>query len=200
MDTEDFKPNSNRSKEVRNDSNIPERKVITGETTVRKKSEFRRFVDIFIPEDVASVRDHIVNDVIIPKMKNVISETIDTFLYGSSGGGYSRRSSGMSPSYRDYYDKRSKTATQEDIRSRAFSYDEIEFREYGDACEVLRLVSEQLDRYGTCTVASFYEYSNQANLIRNTHFKYGWMDISKARVVPFRGKYIIQMPKVMPLD
>ena len=154
-----------------------------------------------MPDDLASVRDHIIFDVIIPKAKNVASETLDILLYGSSNGGYSRRSNGMQPSYRSYYDdKRSKNRPKEDASPHAFSYEEVEFDDYGDACEVLRLITEEKERYGTCTVAALYEYSRLKKEIRNVHFKYGWMDVSRASVVPFRGKYILRMPKVMPLD
>lgn len=201
METEDFKPNSNRSKEARNDSNIPEqseRKVITGNASIRKKSELRKFADIFMPDDVASVRDHIVNDVIIPKVKNVISETIDMLLYGSSGGS-SRRSTAAKVSYRSYYDDKRTRTREPDEPVQTFSvYEEVELKEYGDACEVMRLLEETVAEYGMVKVSDLYEYAGIKG-IKNTHFKYGWMDISKAKIVPYRGKYIIKMPRVMPL-
>lgn len=201
METEDFKPNSNRSKEARNDSNIPEqseRKVITGNASIKKKSEFRRLADIFMPEDVASVRDHIVHDVVIPKVKNVISETIDMLLYGSSGSS-SKRSTAGKVSYRSYYDdKRTRTRDPEEPVQTFSVYEEVELDEYGDACEVMRLLEETVAEYGMVKVSDLYEYAGIRG-IKNTHFKYGWMDISKAKIVPYRGKYIIKMPRVMPL-
>lgn len=201
MDMEDFKPNSNRSKEVRNDSNIPEKrvqKVITGTATTKKRNDLRKFADIFLPEDVSSVKSYIVNDVIIPKIKNVISETIDMLLYGSTGGS-SKRSTASKISYRSYYDEPRGRKTHEEPRQRrGYEYEDVILDNSGEAHEIIRLMDEMVERYGMVSVADLYDLVGISP--KHTDNKYGWMDISKAEVVRVRDKWMIKMPRVMPLD
>jgi len=63
----DFKPNSNKSKELA-------KKVLKG--TVKKKGEISKLVDIFITKDIDSVKDYVVHDILIPEIKKVIEDIV----------------------------------------------------------------------------------------------------------------------------
>ena len=48
-------------------------KVVSGGTKTRKKSEVKKFANIFVPEDVENVKSYILIDVIVPGIKNEIA-------------------------------------------------------------------------------------------------------------------------------
>ena len=56
----DFKPNSNKSKELA-------KKVLKG--TIKRKGEISKIADIFITKDIDSVKDYVVHDILIPEIK-----------------------------------------------------------------------------------------------------------------------------------
>ena len=61
---EDYKPNSHASKEEQKGASNPApkkkfEKVVTGTTKAKKKSEAHKLLDIFLPEDITSVKSYI---------------------------------------------------------------------------------------------------------------------------------------------
>ena len=65
---ENYKPNSHKAKEEAS-KNVPEKKiekVISGTAKSKKKSEVRKLTDVFISEDVDSVKSYILLDVLVP--------------------------------------------------------------------------------------------------------------------------------------
>ena len=104
---EESRSNSHRSKQ--NNEQIPEKRVnavVSGQAKTKKKSGFRKVADALIAEDASNVRDYIFSDVIIPSLKktinDVVTNTLEMFLYGKSGGVSKTSSSKIS--YRSYYD------------------------------------------------------------------------------------------------
>ena len=82
----DYTPNSHKFKEEQkaNQAAIAEKKVgkvVKGNVKIKKKSEVRKFADVFLPEDINNVKSFIFQDVLIPALKKVISDTVDTFLF-----------------------------------------------------------------------------------------------------------------------
>ena len=80
-------PNNSHSARERTDSTAPGKaekkleKVVTGAAKTRKKSEARKFVNIFVPEDGENVKSYIMMDVIIPGIKNAIADVISIVLF-----------------------------------------------------------------------------------------------------------------------
>lgn len=142
-------PNNSHSARERTDSTAPGKaekkleKVVTGAAKTRKKSEARKFVNIFVPEDGENVKSYIMMDVIIPGIKNAIADVISIVLFGDSGriGGSRNKRDGRSRL--TYWDDR-RDDRREYGRPRAaagFEYDDIIFETRGDA----ELVLDQLE-------------------------------------------------------
>lgn len=55
-------------------------KVVSGGTKTRKKSEVKKFANIFVPEDVENVKSYILIDVIVPGIKNAIADAVSIML------------------------------------------------------------------------------------------------------------------------
>lgn len=205
MDMENYKPNSHKSKE---EQQLPEKKtekIISGTAKKHKKSEIRKFTDVFISEDVDSVKNYILVDVLVPAVKKAISDIvtngIDMLLYGESK--HSNTSSTASKvSYRSYYDKKSgddRFARYSTMHTRVgYDYDNIVLDTRGEAENVLSRMDELVSTYGMVSVADMYDLVGITG--NYTDNKYGWTDIRNASVVRVRDGYVIKMPKALPID
>ena len=91
---EEYTPNSHKYKEG---LAIPEKKklqkVVQSEVKTKKKSEFSKFLSAFISEDITNIRSYLFADILIPAAKKVVSETVDTILYGE--GAKNKRQNGI---------------------------------------------------------------------------------------------------------
>ena len=176
-------------------------KVVKG-TVKTKKNEVRKLKDTFVAEDVHTVWDYLLHDMIIPTAKNLIVDLGKSFLertiLGGSGGG---RSSGYrdNVTYRDYgsYSRNEPRYAAPRTRNQ-FDYDDIVFHQAGDAHAVLDQMQFILDKYKIVRVADLYDMCELT--APYTAHDYGWTSLSRARVVPVRGGYIIEMPRASIID
>lgn len=201
---EEFKPNPPKSQKE-NTEVVPEKKVekvISGTAKTKKKTGITKLADIFIEDDVNSVKSYIVGDVVIPTIKktiyDVITGSLDMFFFGGTGGGKAR-STADKVSYRNYTSYSSKRDTRPTTRSvRGYDYDEVVLDSRGEAEEVLARMDELVATYGLVSVADFYDLVGIT--CQYTDNKYGWTNIRNAQVMRVRDGYMIKMPKAMPLD
>lgn len=204
MDINSLPSNSHKSREAQ--YHKPAKKVesvISGTTSTKKKNGIVRLADIFLPEDVESVKGYILDDVIIPKIKNMLhdigAEAWDSF-WGISGRNASRGSASRVSyiSYDKYSGRNSDRQTQ--TQRRGLNYDDIIFSSRGDAELVLDRMADLCDSYQVVTIADMYELSDVStdNYMFN---KYGWTDVRDAKILRLSGgDYTIKMPKAMPIE
>lgn len=205
MEIENYKPNSHKSKEDQDAPIKKTEKVISGTAKKRKKSEIRKFTDVFISEDVDSVKNYILVDVLVPAVKKAISDIvtngIDMLLYGESKHS-NAGTTASKVSYRSYYDKKSgddRLARYSTTHTRVgYDYDNIILDTRGEAENVLSRMDELVSTYGMVSVADMYDLVGITG--NYTDNKYGWTDIRNASVVRVRDGYVIKMPKVLPID
>lgn len=196
----DYTPNSHKYKEEQ--KNVSERpavkKVIDGKAKVKKKSEIRKFADVFVAEDIGNVKDYIVGDVIVPLIKKTICDMFEDIprmiFYGNTSK--SRRSSGDRVSYTDYTRNRDRRR-DEPRTGNSLDYDEIRFDTRGDAEKVLRAMDEMMDAYGMVRVADMFDMAGET--APYTANSYGWLNIRNARIVRDRDEYVIDMPRAVPI-
>ena len=170
-------------------------KVVTGKIHRKKKSDAKKFAEVFISDDIHNVKSFVLMDVIVPTIKKTIDEIITNgtrmILYGdkvkSKGGSkVSYRDAGASN--RDRYSSR---------RNR-YDLDEIVLDSRGEAEEVLNTMFDLLEEYDVVTVSDYFELLGE-----DTSFvdeKYGWASLRSAEVVRVRNGYVIRLPKPMPID
>ena len=203
------KPNSHKSKQVANCEEPAKKnigKVIDGTAKVAKKGEFQKAVDAFLPEEgLNGIKDHIVMDVVIPTIKKIISDTVETILYGATGiaprnwtGAHKQKTS-----YSGYYNRKE----EEERYSRpigssrlnaSYSYEEIVLETRGQALSLISCMEEIIDTYECVSVADLYE---MVDLTGNyTDNNYGWLDLRGAQVIQLRrGGYALKLPKPVKL-
>lgn len=204
----EYKANSHRVKE---EKATTERKkldrVATGKVKTKKKSDIHKLTDVFISEDVASVKEYILMDVLLPTVKKAISDMVtngvDMLLYGEARG--SKKERGSKVSYSKYYDSRDRDydrrGTSDRTRTRArstYDYDEIVLESRGEAEEVIERMDDLLDTYGIVSVADLYDLVGITG--NYTDNKYGWTSLRNASVQRLRDGYLLKLPKALPID
>lgn len=199
--TEEYVSNSHKSKEMAaQEQEKKVEKVVTGVVKQKKKSEIRKFADIFIAKDVSDVKDYIFNDVIVPAIKDAIEDVVHMVLRGESGK--SRNTSASKVSYRDYYgrerDRRDRDRDRDDRDRGGFDYDEYIIKTRGEAEDVLSQMDDILDRYRVVSIADYCDLLGIRGPYTNN--RYGWTDLRNAQVVRVRGGYVIKLPRPMPTD
>lgn len=195
---EEYKPNSHKYKEEQK-SAVPEKKVekvISGTVKSKKKSEIKKFADIFISEDVTNVKSYILLDILVPAIKKAISDTVDMILYGGTGKSKSNTAASKI-SYRSYYD--SSRRDYSTVRTKiGYSYDDIIFDNRGEAEDVLSRMDELVSTYGLVSVADLYDLVGITG--NYTDNNYGWTDIRSACVIRVRDGYMLKLPKALPIN
>lgn len=193
---EDYKPNSNKYKAQQNElvQRKKYEKAVSGTVKVRKKSELRKFADIFIAEDLGTIKSYIIKDVLIPTIKKALSEIIkggsDMLLYGESK---KSSSPGTKISYMGYY-KEQNNNPRPVLTRQTYEYEDLIFDSRGDAEAVIQSLQDIIDEYQIARVADLYELAGVTNFV-NTANSYGWTNINEAKVVPTRDGYVIKLPK-----
>lgn len=200
-----YQGNSHKIKEEASKEVLPPKKVervATGKT--RRKNEVRKLADAFITEDVHSVKDYIIQDVLLPAAKKAISEMvssgIDMLLYGEAK---SKNRSGRNESrvsYTKYYDRERERDYDRGARTRTrgYDYDDIILDTRREAEEVLDRMQDLIDTYGMVSVADLYDLVGINGSY--TDNKYGWTHLRSADVQRVRDGYLLKLPKALPFD
>lgn len=203
---ENYKPNSHKAKKEQEEA-LSERKVekvIKGSAKTKKRSDVKKFADVFISEDAGNVKSYIIMDVLIPAIKKAISDIvtngIDMMLYGETGRS-KKKSPASKISYRSYYESdNERRRDYSSVRTRStYEYDDIVLDSRGEAESVLATMDELVETYGMVSVADLYEMVGvQGSYTDN---KYGWTkNIRNASVVRVRDGYLLKLPKALPFD
>lgn len=201
------KPNSHKSKQLEKQADPPKKnigKVIEGNAKIAKKGELQKVVDAFLPEEgLNGIKDHIIMDVVIPTIKKIISDTVETILYGATGIAPRNGNNKPKTSYSGYYNRRE----EEERYSRpvgssrmvnTYSHEDIILETRGQALSVIACMEEIIDQYECVSIADLYE---MVDLTGNyTDNNYGWLDLQGAQVIQLRrGGYALKLPKPIKL-
>ena len=197
-----YQGNSHKSKEEASREVAPakkEQQVAAGKP--RRKNEVRKLADAFITEDVHSVKDYIIQEVLLPAAKKAISEMvssgIDMLLYGEAKSkNRSRNESRVS--YTKYYERERDYERGARTRSRGYDYDDIILDTRREAEEVLDRMLDLIDNYGMVSVADLYDLVGINGSY--TDNKYGWTHLRSAVVQRVRDGYLLKLPKALPFD
>lgn len=203
MDTVNYKPNSHKYKEEQKAAQPVEKKVekVVTSPVKMKKGGVRKLKDGIISEDAHNVKSYLLQDVIIPAIKNTIEDVvikgIRIALRGEAGA-RDKRSPVEYVSYNKIGDRGYTRPVQESRPRLATSYADIGIQSRGDAEAVIRAMRDQLETYGIVSVADLCEMVGVRS--EYTDHKYGWTNLDSARVVYARGEYKLDLPRAIPLN
>lgn len=177
--------------------------VTVNKVTRRQKPMGRRFFETFVSgDDAKGVFDYIVFDVMIPAIKDLVSDAgsqlLDRFLFGESRAPH-RRASTRPSGNSGYisYNRFSTSPRQDDRpplpRRTSNDFDDLVFQTRAEALEVLDQMNDVIEKYGVVTQADVYEMAELSP--QPIDHKWGWSDLTGARVMKVRDGHMIQIPR-----
>lgn len=196
----EYKPNSHKYKEEQKTAQNKEKnleKIVKGGVQTKKKSPFRKLVDLFISEDIEDLESFIIKEVIIPGAKQLLLDSIETVFNGRTTN---RRGRSESPkvSYSRYYDG----GGSRDERPRTkpgHEFENLVFDNRRDAEDVLIELDKLIAEYHIAGIADLYELVGIVP--RTTDYSFGWTDIQNASVVRDRdNRWLLKLPKPLPIN
>lgn len=167
---------------------------------VKKKSEIKKLSDVFLAEDVSSVGNYILMDVVIPAIKKTVSDIVrdgvDMMLFGGKRSSGSSGTSGRYVSYSKMGDRREEYRDHSGQRTR-YSHEDIILETRGDAEMVLSQMTDIIEEYDQVAVSDLYDLVGITG--NYTDNKYGWTNLRNAEVITVRDGYMLKLPKAIPL-
>lgn len=199
-----FKARANDPRVALKGDSPPEKhveKIITGNAKTVKKNGFKKFIGLFMSDEIDNVPGYLWRNIILPAIKRTISDSVEIALNGETGkrvtGGYSRTSgSSIVSEYRGGND--SQNRTRYDIQN-LYEIDDVVLDTYGDCETVLDEMNRLIEQYGLVSVLDLYDMLGTTST-RHTDSKYGWTSLRTAKIVPVRGAFVLKLPRVVPLN
>lgn len=197
VDISELQPNSHKSHEERR----VEKVVTTKKIRKRKKTPGQKMEEAMLGDDPASVKSYLIWDVLLPAVKDTISEMvkkgIDALLFGDERKPDRVRRDGNrsyyhydNPSYYSQPAKRSKSRVR---NRRMHRFDDIFIEDRAEAERVLDTLVDLTMQYGLATVSDFYDLVG----LDHTYVdgEYGWYELSDAEVRRTRDGFIVDLPR-----
>lgn len=175
------------------------RKIVTTPVNEKKPS----FFQTFIAKDLMDIKDYVIYDLVIPKIKETVLEGLNMMFWGdsrprssgSSGGVRIYRSNGTT----DYASIGSSNKPVQPIRSRRS--DVLENVVIGNSDEAVQVLDElvwHLDRYGKVKLSVYYQMVGITP--STTDEKWGWTNLDGVKVIPTSGGYYLNLPRPESLN
>ena len=180
-------------------------KVVEGAVKTQQKGKARKFADVFVHEDISTVKSWVFQDVIVPAItdlvEDIVTNGIRMILRGETGSRKKRDRDGY-VSYRDYSRRDDRDRDRDRDRRRdsgsRFDYEDLIFESRGDAEAVLNELEDAIDQYGLVSVAELYDAAGKT--APYTANRYGWTNLRHADISRVRGGYVIRLPRAVPID
>lgn len=209
MKTEYYKTNSDKSKEPEKEGVSKSKKigkVVEGEVEVSQKKGMGRVAKALLPEGgFEEAKNHIVFDVLIPTIRKLIFDTVETIIYpaGSDRRSTTGSNSVSRASYDKYYSGISNTrrvaepiSTRRALESPITSFEDviIKLESRGQALNVLEYMREVIEEYECVSIGDLYEMLDIE--AKHTDWDYGWMDLRGSGVTALsRGGFRLELPR-----
>lgn len=206
-DINSLKPNSNKSKEQEREKLTP---VVNKSGVVSTKKTFGdKVAEVFIEEDLNEVKSYVLQDVIIPGIKNTILDVMEMLFFGGSRG---RARGGNSNnrekvSYASYYKSESSSRSQrqnrDQQRSRVISNEKVDYRHIvlrnrNEAEEVVDKIIRRISEYGSASVADLFDLLDITGSYNDNNW--GWTNERDIGIRRVSAGYLIDVAEAQPLD
>ena len=203
MDLSQYKGNSNASRDIPEQRDKVEQ-IATGKKV--PKTVGRKFMSEFLADDIHNIKDYILWDVLLPAVKNAISDTItngiDMLLFGQTRSRGTNTVKRITPYSSLYNSNGNRIVKYNDISDQSrnnrglsgYSYQEVILASRPEAEDVLAHMRIRLEHYGCVSVADLYDAVGEVpEMIDN---KWGWTNLNGACIQRRSDGYLLCMPRV----
>lgn len=206
MNSELYQPNSHKAKkEAAQKPPKDIQKVISGGIKSKEQPIAKKMAKSFLADDISNVKSYILLDVLIPTIKEAISQIIkngsDMLIFGDvkpiggRKGGYNYN--GITSSKSSIVSSPHRTAN----RRAMHDFREVTFETRSDAMEVLSQLNELIENYGSATVEDFYIFIGEGKTAKYTDRKWGWTNLEGRNIERvLGGGYMIDLPPAEALE
>lgn len=178
---------------------------LTGKVKVNKEGEGKKFVKLFFTGSFLDALKYAFANVFVPYTKDAICRTSTNIINYWVNGDKPANNQVSGPNRISYWSgngvQRQNYVNPTPVarQNNVYSVGTLYFDDRGDAEAVLLRLKENLETYKVASVADLYEISGEK--FNFTDYKYGWRNLSSAYVGRTNdGKYVIELPKAIPLE
>ena len=178
--------------ENNNPQNNPQPPVFIPDTKVENRSHLDKLAEVFLPEDLNSIGNNIVNQIMIPAILqtagDIIHRSID-MIFGTNytGAKYSQPQSSSVTNWTTYQAQTRNTNQQPvgtlqilPVRSGVYDYSIVRFKTVQDAQRVLNNMRVVLQNTGQCSVGKYLEFAGAKTIPED--FNYGWVNLTTVKL------------------
>ena len=154
------------------EENKPQEQAPQIKAKVRKKSLGEKLADTFLAEDISTTLTHVWSNVIVPKMKDIMSAAVDTALFGAPRRGPSVGDRGTN------YNALSRP--QNNVTSAMITRqttEDIMLYSEQDVILLFNALQEQIRMSGFVTIGYLYRFLHMPS--DHTKENWGWYQISE---------------------
>lgn len=184
----------------------PATKMVEGVVVTRKQPWYKRFARNMVADDAQSIGDWVLQEVIVPSVKNLISDmvkgTTDRALYGTSRA--RRREVGDRGSLRTRYDRMSDEPEPRRMLSREdrarHNFDQVVLESRSEADRVIDQMISRARKFNVVTVSDLYDFVGVTGSYADRN--HGWTAERLERyadVRQVRGGFLLDLPETEPI-
>lgn len=176
----------------------------TGQGKIQKQTAWEKAKGRFFKTDLSTIGDKIVDEAIIPSIKKIISDIVDTVLYGekrssSSSIGLGAGRIGTMISYNSIFDsgKKKEKAATAIAAPASVSIGQVIAADTDAAERCILQMMEIQSKFGMVRLADLYDYFEEA--APTSYYNYGWRDFGAAKTRPLDDGRCLIIPPTLEL-
>lgn len=179
-------------------------KITSGEVIEKKPSMWKKISTTFTGDDATSVGQYVVVEILVPAVKNMLSDMVsqgaERFLFGENRARSSSNSSrvGYTPYNRMSSSSRRDERPATPARRPGHDYEDIILGSRTDADQVLDRMTDLVREYDWASVSDLKALVGITGSYVDD--KYGWNDLRDARIHRVREGWLLEMPRTIALN
>lgn len=217
INLEDLEPNSHKYREEKKieraeevlveQEKPPKAKPVVSKNAVvqTKKTVGQKFKDVFVQEDVGTVKKYVMDEVVVPGFKNLILDCLSMFFFKEAYSGRRRRYDDDDDyvPYSSYYGgkrkhRKKKKRDYDEEDDEATDYRNIVLKHREDAEEVVAELRRRIKKYGRASVADLFDLIQITG--KYTDNNWGWEDPNAIGIKRVSNGYLIDVDEAELLD
>lgn len=215
INLDDLKPNSHASRIVQDEERERPKekppklkaKVKKNDIVQTKKSLGQKFQETFVQEDINTVRNYVIDEVVVPGFKNLILDCLSMFFFKEAyNGRRGRRDDDEYTSYSSYYSSGRKKKKRKKEREREDEYDDDRTVDYQNivlkrkdaAQDIVDELRRRINKYDKATVADLLDLIEVTG--KYTDNNWGWTDPDDIGIRRVSNGFLIDVAEAELLD
>lgn len=182
-----------------------QKKLIAGNAVTRKTPVGTKIKNVLWGNNAKTAMGFVVASVVLPAIRDLAEDAVTSFIRGMFNGGTESRGGPRRTGNANYvnysaYGKKEEPAKRvmSDRGRATHNFDEILLSNRADGDQILGTLQELIQQYGHAKVSDMYELAGISGSFADN--KWGWYDLSDARVRAVQDGYLLNMPRTESIE